>query len=142
MTKIYKKTLKIKKFRNIKTLKMNGGSRSTGRSTGSVNNNHIERMMSQLPHPSSTIPELSKVHTPLRDPKLRQLNDDCAIAADNIEILLKAMENDKKLFKDKKQDKLLICSNFNNYMVKLKKEKFFNEIYLETFAPKVPTKLR
>ena len=134
MTKITKKSLKLKKFRNRKTNKLNGGARHSASASASAS--AMEKRLSTAPHPPSHDPRLASV--PLHDPLLEKRNNDCYYAVENLKNLKKSLETDKKDINNKKKKTIVLCKYFNQYMDTLRKHPFYTGIIIETLAPTVP----
>lgn len=131
MTKIYKqkKSLKIKNLRKNKTIKLNGGVRSESM----TNTNRQLRMLP--PTPEHDILSYKYPEIPRYDPLLRKLNDDCYNADQNLKNLKILLEREKQLIIEGRKQVPLLCQYFNKYITALKKQPFYDSIYLETLAP-------
>ena len=125
-----KKSLKLKNLKKRKTIKQRGGSRRKP-----VMSTHS--LLESLPSAPTNEP-INYPNVPLADPKFKKLNDDCYNAKQNLKNLEILLEKEKQdIIEGKKKDAEL-CKYFNTYITALKKQPFYNAIYLETFGPDVP----
>jgi hypothetical protein len=118
-----KRKLNINK--KIKTQK--GGARRTIKQT------------TPLPDVPILPPGLSFPKVPMSDPGLKLANDQCYNASQNIRDLQAKIDQEKRDVQTGKKKTAELCSYFNTYITQLKKHNFYNAIYIETFAPPVPT---
>jgi len=89
------------------------------------------------PTPSIVPPGMSFPEVPKSDPILKASNDDCYNASKNLKELTSQIEIEKQNEINGIKRTRSLCAHFNNYITELKKNKFYTEIYIETFAPQV-----
>lgn len=130
---MYKNSLKLKKFRNRKTLKFNGGSRASVRSSSSNTIHDIDiSIFNQLYDAFYIITDRYKLDINTRDKQLRNFFLQHT-TLDNRKLLTKLIKNSSKIKNNntntqkKKIDDFVFF--FNYYLDKQKED--FNAIYLE-----------
>jgi hypothetical protein len=135
MSKLYKKknSLKNKNFKKTKTIKQRGGAGRASMKRMSL----INKQLANLP----AVPQNDPIYypnTPVADPMLKKMNDECYDAKQNIKTLTLLLEKEKRDIIEGRKNEALLCQYFNKYITALKKQPFYNAIYLETFGPDVP----
>ena len=135
MSKFYnqKKSLKLKNFKKSKTIKLRGGAGRASMPRTSLINRQFARLPPVPQHEPMYYPT-----TPVADPMLKKMNDECYDAKQNLQNLTLLLEKEKQDIIEGKKNEALLCQYFNKYITALKKQPFYNAIYLETFGPDVP----
>ena len=95
------------------------------------------RLLESLP----SVPQNEPINfpsVPNTDPMLKKLKDECNDAKENLRKLTILLEKEKESIKAGSKKEAQLCKYFNTYITALKKQPFYNAIYLETFGPDVP----